>query len=277
MNRNKRLASTVPNHIILLILTFIAFAPILVLFMNSVKTSAEISVNPLGFPRNPQFQNFSEAWETARYSTTFLNSLILTGGSIIGVVVLSGLGGFALARLNLRGADLLTFYFLVGTSVPAQLFIVPLFIQWRDVGLYNTYLGVIIIYVALFSPFSTYLLRAYMLSIPEEFVEAARLDGASQFQVFRHVIMPLTWPGFLTVALVVGLWSWNEFLFAVTFLPDPDMKPVSTGLFAFQDRYSRNWGLTNAAAVIMIAPIIVLFLFLQRRFIEGLTQGGLKG
>ncbi len=89
--------------------------------------------------------------------------------------------------------------------------------------------------------------------------------------------MPLSWPGFLTIALVVGLWSWNEFLFAVTFLPDPSMKPVSTGLFAFQSRYSRDWGLTNAAAVIMILPVILLFLTLQRRFIEGLTQGGLKG
>jgi raffinose/stachyose/melibiose transport system permease protein len=190
--------------------------------------------------------------------------------------MLAGPAAYALARLRLRGSDLLTFYFLVGTSVPAQLFIVPLFIMWRDLSLLNTHLGLIIIYCGLSSPFATYLLRAYLISLPEEFVEVARIDGASNWQILRYVILPLSWPGFMTAALVVGLRSWNEFLFAVTFLNHPDLKPISTGLFAFQTRYARDWGLTNAGAVIMILPIIVLFLLMQRRFIEGLTQGGLK-
>lgn len=272
-----RKQSTLPNHIILMVLAFIALMPILTLFMNAFKTTAEIGINPLGIPQEWHVANFTEAWEVGRYSTILKNSIIITGGTIIGTLTLAGLGAYALARLKLRGADLLTFYFLVGTSVPAQLFIVPLFIMWRDLNLINTHIGLIIIYCGLQSPFATYLLRSYLISLPEEFIEAARIDGASNWQVLRHIILPLSWPGFITAALIVGLGSWNEFLFAVTFLNSPDLKPISTGLYAFQTRYSRDWGLTNAGAVIMIVPIIILFLFLQRQFVEGFTQGGLKG
>ncbi len=276
MLKSGREHSTMPNHVILMTLAFIAFMPIAILFMNAFKTTAEIGRNPLGVPSVWHIENFSEAWEVGRYGTILRNSVIITGGTIVGTLMLAGSGAYALARLKLRGGDLLTFYFLVGTSVPAQLFIVPLFIMWRNFGLINTQLGLIIIYCGLSSPFATYLLRSYMVSLPEEFMEAARVDGATNWHIFRHIILPLSWPGFVTAALVVGLSSWNEFLFAVTFLTDPSLKPISTGLYAFQSRYSRDWGLTNAGAVIMITPIIILFLILQRRFVEGLTQGGLK-
>jgi raffinose/stachyose/melibiose transport system permease protein len=205
-----------------------------------------------------------------------MNSLILTSGTIVGTLILAGLAAYALARLKLRGSDFLGFYFLIGTSVPPFLFIIPLFYMWRQLGLVNSHVGLIIIYCALHSPFATFLLRSYMVALPEEFVEAARIDGASHWQVFRFVILPLSWPGFLTAGLVVGLAVWNEFLFGITFLQTPELKPVSTSLFAFQQQFFRDWGLTNAGSVIMILPIIILFLLLQRRFIEGLTQGGLK-
>ena len=115
------------------------------------------------------------------------------------------------------------------------------------------------------------------MAIPKGFEDAARVDGASELQVLRHVIAPITWPGFLTVGLVVGLGAWNEFLFAVTFLHREEVKPISTSLYAFMSRYGREWGKTSAAAAIMMLPVVILFLMLQRRFIEGLTQGGLRG
>jgi raffinose/stachyose/melibiose transport system permease protein len=149
--------------------------------------------------------------------------------------------------------------------------------MWQKLGLVDNLLGVIIIYWATTTPFATFLLRSFMVSIPRDFDEAARIDGASEWQVFRRVIMPITWPGFLTVALVAGLAAWNEFLIAVTFLHDPNMKPLSTSLLSFANRYTSDWGLISAASVIMIFPVIVIFLLLQRQFIEGLTRGGLKG
>lgn len=276
MRRSQRTASTAPNYIILSIFAVFALMPVVILFMNSIKTTGEIAQNPFGFPINPRLQNYPDAWAQGNFSTTLGNSTILTMGTIFGTLLLAGAAAYALARLKLRGGDLIGFYFMVGTSVPPQLFMIPLFFMWRQVGLVNSHFGLIIIYCALHSPFATFLLRSYMVSLPEEFMEAARIDGASNWQVYRHIILPLSWPGFLTAGLVVGLGTWNEFLFGLTFLQKAELKPVSTSLFAFQQQFARDWGLTNAGSVIMIIPVILLFLLLQRRFIEGLTQGGLK-
>jgi len=261
---------------ILILLAVFAIGPLVILIMNSVKSTAEIGRNPIGFPETVILQNFADAWQEGNYATTIRNSVVLTFGTIVGTLTIAGLAAYALARLKLKGANLIAFYFLVGTSVPAQLFMIPLFFVWRELGLVNTHIGLILIYCGIYSPFSTYLLRSYMISLPEEFVEAAKIDGASNWVIFRHIIMPLSWPGFLTAGLVVGLNVWNEFLFAVTFLPGTDQRPIATSLFAFQARFGRDWGLTSAGSVIMVLPIIVLFLMLQRRFMEGLTAGGLK-
>jgi raffinose/stachyose/melibiose transport system permease protein len=276
MRRSRRTASTIPNYIILSLMAVFALFPVTVLVMNSFKTTSEIGRNPFGAPQEVRIQNYSDAWERGKFATTLANTTILTVGTIAGTLLLAGLAAFALARLKLRGADYLGFYFMIGTSVPPFLFIIPLFYMWRQIGLVNSHVGLIIIYCALFSPFSTFLLRSYMVALPEEFIEAARIDGASHWDVYRHIILPLSWPGFLTAGLVVGLGVWNEFLFGITFLQKPELKPVSTSLFAFQQQFFRDWGLTNAGSVIMVLPVIVLFLLLQRRFIEGLTQGGLK-
>ena len=272
----RRTQSTLPNYIVLILLALFAGLPIALLITNSLKSTAEIAASPFSMPREVLWSNYAEAFETGKYGLTIRNSAILTISTIAFSLTVAGLAAYALARLKLKWANILSFYFLVGIGVPAQLFIIPLFFMWKQLGLVNTHIGLIIIYTALQAPFATYLLRSYMLSIPEEFVDAAKIDGASDWQVFRHVIAPLTGPGFLTAGLVIGLFTWNEFLFAVTFLPDPEFKPVATSLYAFQQRFGRDWGLTNAGSVIMMAPVLILFLALQRRFIEGLTQGGLK-
>lgn len=276
MFRSKRKASTLPNYVVLSLMAVFALAPIALLFINAFKTTAEIGMGPFSLPDRLLWSNFTTAWNEGNYATTIKNSVILTGSTVLGAVTLAGMAAYALARLNLKGSNLISFYFLIGTGVPAQLYIIPLFYTWKQFGLINSHFGLIIIYIALQSPFATYLLRSYMVSLPQEFIDAARIDGASNAQVLRHIIMPLSWPGFLTAALVVGLFTWNEFLFAVTFLPSTELKPIATSLYAFQLRFGRDWGLTNAGAVIMIVPVLVLFLLLQRNFIEGLTQGGLK-
>lgn len=277
MFRKKRTASRIPNYIILILLAFFAVVPILLLALNSLKATPEIQQNPFGLPVIPRFSNYVDAWVQGEFTTTMVNTLILTFGTILVVVVIGGLAAFSLARFRFTGANALSFYLLVGTTVPALLFMVPLYFIWARLGMVNSLQGLIIIYAALYSPFATYLLRSFLVSIPMDFEEAARIDGANDIQVLTRIILPLAWPGFLTVVLVVGLSVWNEFLFAVTFLQRPELKPISTSLQSFQGRYSRDWGLTSAASVIMIVPIVVLFLFLQRRFIEGLSRGGLKG
>ena len=277
MFRKRRTVSLVPNYIFLILLAFFAVTPIVLLFLNSLKQTAEIQQNPFGIPLNPRFGNYIDAWVQGGFSTTVLNTLILTSSTILAVLVIGGLGAFALARFRFAGANALSFYLLVGTSMPALLFMVPLYFMWARLGLVNNLVGLIIIYAALYSPFATYLLRSFLVSIPMDFEEAARIDGANDIQVLTRIILPLAWPGFLTVVLVVGLGVWNEFLFAITFLQDADLKPISTSVLSFQTRYSRDWGLTSAASMIMIIPVVILFLSLQRQFIEGLARGGLKG
>jgi raffinose/stachyose/melibiose transport system permease protein len=274
--RGRRVSSTLPNYIILFILLAFTVIPLLLLGLNSLKSTNEIATDPFSLPREILFSNYTEAWEEGNYAVTIRNSVILTATTITATLLFAGMAAYALTRLNLKGADYLSFYFLVGIGVPAQLFMIPLFFIWRDLGLVNSHIGLIIIYTGLNGPFATYLLRSYMLSIPEEIIDAARIDGASNMQVFRQIIMPLSAPGFLTAGLIIGLGVWNEFLFAVTFLHRPELKPVSTSLYAFQERFGRDWGLTNAGSVIMMLPVLIMFLLLQRRFIEGLTQGGLK-
>lgn len=277
MFRKRRTVSLVPNYIVLFLLAFFAVTPIVLLFLNSLKQTAEIQQNPFGIPLSPRFSNYVDAWMQGGFSTTVVNTLILTSSTIFLVLVIGGLGAFALARFRFAGANALSFYLLVGTSMPALLFMVPLYFMWARLGLVNSLLGLIIIYAALYSPFATYLLRSFLVSIPMDFEEAARIDGANDIQVLTRIILPLAWPGFLTVVLVVGLGVWNEFLFAITFLQDANLKPISTSVLSFQTRYSRDWGLTSAASMIMIIPVVILFLSLQRQFIEGLARGGLKG
>jgi len=142
--------------------------------------------------------------------------------------------------------------------------------------LLNTRLGLILIYVALNAPFSIFLLRSYLLGLSVDFEDAARVDGANELQVLTRIVLPLTWPGFLTVGLIVGLGVWSEFQIALIFVQEPDMFPMTTSFFKFSDRFSRDWALTSAGAVMMIIPVLLLFLALQRRFIEGLAQGGVK-
>jgi raffinose/stachyose/melibiose transport system permease protein len=276
-NRSRREGSPVPNYIILILLVVFALGPVVVLAFNSVKSSAEVGRNPLGLPADVKLDNYPRAWTIGQFSTTTGNSVILVVGTIIGVLVFGGAAAYSLAKMDLPGANLVMVYFLITSTLPIQLFLVPLFFLWNKLGLVNNLFGLMLIYIATNAPLAIFLLRSYMVQLPSEFEDAARVDGADELRVLTKIVIPLSWPGFLTVGLVTGLAVWNEFLLATVFLSQPNLFTVSTSYYNFQTRFSRDWGLTSAAAIMMIAPILVLFMLLQRRFIEGLTQGGLKG
>jgi raffinose/stachyose/melibiose transport system permease protein len=274
--RRGRDRSLLPNYIVLTLLAAFSLLPLVILVFNALKTTREIGANPLGLPLDPQWSNFAEAWVRGKFSLTMRNSTIIVAGTVAGVCLISGMAAYALARLKVPGGDFFGIYLLVGTSLPAALFLVPLFFLWNKIGLINNLFGLIVIYWATSSPFATFLLRSYMVAVPADFEDAARVDGANEWQVLRHVMLPIVWPGFLTVALVSGLGAWNEYLFARTFLIDEALRTVITSYEAFAGRFNRDWGLTSAAAIIMVFPVLAFFLALQRRFIEGLTQGGLR-
>ena len=249
--------------------------PLIVFFFNALKTPTEISRSPIGPPEVWHWENFVQAFNEANMGQGLLNSLIISLTTALGVSVIASMAAYSMTRLDLPGKGVWILYILVSTSLPLQLFLVPLLSWWSTLGLYNSQFGLIVIYWAVYSPFATMLLRSFLISIPVEYEEAARLDGASEWRLFTRVIVPMIWPGILTVALVAGLQAYNEFLLAVTFIQDSDKLPVSLSLFAFQQNYSPNWALVSAAGLIMAIPVIIVFLLLQRRFIEGYSQGGL--
>lgn len=272
----KRGTNLALNYLVLILLVLFANGPLVVLAFNSLKSNAEVAQNPLGPPQTLQFENYPEAWRQGDFATTVRNSLLFVVGTVTGVLVLGGLAAYSLARLDPPGSNLFMVYMLGGSTLPIWLFLVPLYFLWNRLGLINTMPGVILIYIALNAPLAVFLLRSFMVQLPRDFEDAARVDGANELQVLTRVILPLSWPGFLTVGLVVALGVWGEFQIALIFIQNPDLFPVTTSFWAFTRRFSRDWALTSAAAMMMIAPLLAIFLILQRRFIEGLTQGGVK-
>jgi raffinose/stachyose/melibiose transport system permease protein len=258
-------------------LALFAVVPVLVLFFNAFKSDAELGTNPLGFPQAWDFSNFATAWTLGRLGQGLLNSVIIVGGTLVGVWICAGMAAYALARLNIPFKRGITFYLLVIISLPVQMFLVPLFFLWTNLGLYDTLPGLILIHIALHTPFATLLLETFLVGIPKELDEAARLDGANEWQIATKIMLPLSQAGFLTVGLVTGLAVYGELFFAVTFLATPEQLPISAAFLQFQQGMSKLWGVTDAAGLMMVIPVIVLFLLMQRRFITGLASSGVKG
>ncbi|MFW6381609.1 MAG: carbohydrate ABC transporter permease [Bacillota bacterium] len=264
-------------YIILILLAIFALAPLLLMVINSFKTRMEITMNPIGWPEVFRWGNYVEAWQDAALGTALANSMFISGLTIIITCFVAGMAAYILSRKAVRGWGIVTLYFLACTTIPIQLFIIPLFFIFQKLGLVNSRLALCFIYTALYTPFSMFLLRAYFVRVGTEVIESARVDGATEWQIFTRIMLPLVSPGLLTVALVVGLWTWNEFLLAVTFLKEPATYTMAIRFYSFSGRYITEWGKMMAAAVIISIPMILLFIMLQRRFIEGMTSGGVKG
>ncbi|GLS19669.1 sugar ABC transporter permease [Labrys miyagiensis] len=264
-------------YAVLGLFAFIALFPIALLVLNSLKPAAAIVQNPLGLPEQIRWQNFVNAWNHAKFSKTFINSLIVSGTTIVLVSTTSSLTAYVLARHKIKSWKIFTFYLLATTTAPIQLYIFPLYFGFARLGLINNIFGVALIYTALYSPFAVMLLRTYFLAVPKELEEAAIVDGATHWQVFWRVMLPIVSPGILTVALIIGLNSWNEFLIATTFLQKQDNATAVIAFYLLSGQYSSDWGEIMAAALIIVVPVVALFVFMQKRFIEGMAGGSVKG
>ncbi|MEA3537195.1 carbohydrate ABC transporter permease [Rhizobium sp. CC-YZS058] len=264
-------------HITLALLLIITLFPIALMVLNAIKPSAEIVQNPLAWPSELRWDNFTRAWADANFGRTLLNSVVLTAMTIVLVCTTGSLTAYVLARRKIKRWKILTFYLLASTTAPIQLFLFPLYFGFARFGLINNPIAVAFIYTAVYSPFAIMLLRTYFLAVPKELEEAAQIDGASHWQVFTKVFLPIVSPGILTVALIIGLYSWNEFLIATTFLQGQDQLTAVVSFFLLSGQYSSDWGVIMAAALIIVLPIVVLFILLQRRFIDGMAGGSVKG
>ena len=259
------------------VLAFVALFPIALLVLNSLKSAQEIVQNPLSLPQAIRWDNFVRAWDDARFGRTLLNSVLLTGTTIVLVCTTGSMAAYVLARKKVKSWRVVTAYLLATTTAPIQLFLFPLYFGFARLGLINNVFAVSVVYTAIYSPFAIMLLRTYFLAVPKELEEAAQIDGATHWQVFTRVMLPIVSPGILTVALIIGLNSWNEFLIATTFLQKQDQLTAVVSFFLLSGQYSSDWGEIMAAALIIVLPVVIVFVFMQRRFIEGMAGGAVKG
>lgn len=263
--------------VFLVFMVLFAAIPLLQVLLNSFKTDKECKTSPLGLPKDWVFNNFGETWQIGGYATAYFNSLLTAFVVIAVVLVVVGLGAYALTKLQFKLRGFFTAYFFVAISLPSFLYIVPDYFVMNKLGLVDTRWSLMIVYTAIQIPFNMLLLRTFLAGIPRELEEAAKIDGCSELNSLLRITIPIAKPMFLTVAILVFVNVWNEFLWSNTFITKDELKLVATRYVRFTGEYGMNMARIYTASVITIAPVIVLYLFFSRRFIEGMTSGSVKG
>ena len=264
-------------YIPLIALLIFAVAPLLLAWFTAFKSAEQQLINPYGLPIPPTWENLTEAWTVGRFGVYLKNSVIISVADVIGMVIISSLAGYAFARMQFPGQKLLLYGLLIGLTIPVAAIIIPLYLTMRDFRLLNTYGSVIIADIALAAPIFVFIMRAFFKDLPAELDDAARIDGASEFQIFWQIMLPLARPGLLTVALLEFLWSWNDLFLPLVFLVSDELRTLPVGMLFFQGRFTIDYGLMSAGVLIISLPVTILFLIFQRDFVKGLASGALKG
>lgn len=273
----KAIAFAVIRNVFLVFMALFAAVPLIQVLLNSFRTDREVKTMPLGLPKEWVFNNFSETWEIGGYATAYFNSLLTAFVVIAVVLVVVGLGAYAICKLEFKLRGFFTAYFFVAISLPGFLYIVPDYFLMNKVGLVDTRWSLMIVYTAMQIPFNMLLLRTFLTGIPRELEEAGKIDGCNELQSFLKITLPIAKPMFLTIAILVFVNVWNQFLWSNTFITTEELKLVATRFVKFTGEYGSNMARIYTASVITIAPVVILYLFFSRKFIEGMTSGSVKG
>jgi multiple sugar transport system permease protein len=248
------------------------------LINTSLKTGADLSSANL-VPPSPTLDNYTSIFEDTAFTMALRNSAIVAGSVTALSLLIGSFAGYALARLHLPFKFLILAVLLSISTFPPIAIAAPVFEIWTDIGLYNTYLGLILPSLAFGLPLTVYILASFFRDIPRELEEAALIDGATRFQAFRKIVIPLGAPGVVTAGLLVFIFAWNEFLFAITLTSTPDRRtvPAAIAFFTGSAQFEIPLGTISAASVVVTVPLIILVLIFQRRIVAGLTAGAVKG
>lgn len=235
--------------------------------------------NPTGltWPTDPQWGNFVTAFETGHVWTLMMSSSLIVLGVVPISLLFATLAGYALGNLRIPGGRFILIFLVLGLTIPFEALIIPLYYEIQGFGLLNTQWAIILPLIGLYMPFGVVWMRAHFVNVPRELSEAARMDGATTLQEFRRIQLPLAVPSLSALAILLFLWTWNQFLLPVVLVSDPLKRTVAGSLTYFQGQYSSSIPLLNAGALIIIAPAIIVFLIFQRQFIKALLQGAVKG
>ena len=242
--------------------------------LASLKTRAEI-FSPSWLPAEPQWSNYTAAMTAAPFGRYFLNSALIATTTTLSTLFFASLAGYGFAHYDFWGRDLLFMAILSTLMVPFQVIMVPLYILVRDLGWLNSYQGIII--PGALSAFGVFLMRQFIQTIPGELFDAARIDGASEFGIYRRIVLPLARPALSALAIFTFLEQWNSLLWPLIVITDRELRPLQLGLSEFSTQYATDYPLLLAASVVSLLPVVVLFLVLRRQFVRGIVMSGLKG
>jgi len=276
--RKPRNIGRVVIHLVLIALSVVFLLPFFWMLSTALKSESQIFVNPpVWFPRPMQWDNFKKAVEYIPFFKYMRNTTFVAIMDVLGTVIACPLAAYGLSRIEWKGRDALFFITIAVMMIPTEVTMVPSFVLYNKLGLVGTYLP---LYITSFfggRPFMIFLLRQFFMNLPRDLEDAARIDGANELHIYAKIVLPLVVPGILTVALFRFMNSWNDFLGPLLYLSDEKMYTLSIGLQMFTTQYKTQWALLMAASLLITLPVIVIYFFVQKRFIEGITFSGIKG
>ncbi|MDR0568886.1 MAG: carbohydrate ABC transporter permease [Spirochaetaceae bacterium] len=276
--RKTNVAAQFCVYLVMGIFTLLALYPILWLVIQSFKTTQDyMTVSKLAFPSVWFFKNYPLTWETGKFGTLIINSIVYTAVTVCLVILLSFMAGFAFAKLPSPLTKVLHGSFIIGILLTLQSILVPLFLMINGVGLYDTRLGVLIPYIGVGLPMGVYLGTEYIKSVPDALIESARIDGAKYFKVFASIIMPMASPVATSVAILMITGTWNEFMLINILASKNEIKSLPVGINMFSGALASDYGKQFSALVIGMIPMIIFYLVFRRQITKGVAAGAVKG
>ncbi len=276
-DRNRKSFKQPIIYAILILFSVVNIYPILWMVINSLKSEQEFSIDKIGLPDELVFQNYVDAWNTANFSGFFFNSVVVSVIAVIITVLSGALAAYFLSRFTFKMNKLLYGFFIFGLLVPIHATLIPMFLLMQNLGLLNTRISLVFPYVAFNMPVTIFLLVSFMKSFPKDIEESAIMDGASIFRIFWSIILPMTKPAIATVTILAFINNWNEFVFALVLVNDPALQTLPLGLQNFAGQYSTNYVAQMSGLTMALIPILIVFLFLEKEIVKGMTAGAVKG
>ncbi len=264
------------GRVFLVLLMVVTIVPFVSLFLTALHPSGSYPAG-LSWPSTPQWGNFAKAFQAAHMGDLLASSVLIVLGVVPISLLIATMAGFAIGHLRMPGRRVVFLLFVLGLTLPFEGIITPLYYQIRDMGLLNTRWAIIVPLIGLFMPFAVFWMRAHFVNVPEEISEAARIDGAGTWQQFWRIHVPLAAPAISSLAILLFLWTWNQFLLTIVLVDDPAKRTMAGALGAFQGQWGTDIPLLCAGSLLVLAPTLVIFLIFQRRFVSALLQGSLKG
>ncbi len=251
--------------------------PVVASVLTSLKSLDELNRGEYWtFPEALLFSNYAEAWD-AGFSDYFWNSFVITIPSVFLVLFFSSLNGYVLSRLHFRGREALVLIFVAGMLLPFQILLIPVFyLSSQVLGTYDTHFGLILFHTAFQVGFGSFFMRNFILTLPGGLIEAARLDGCGEWRIYSRIVLPLMKPALAALATLLFTWIWNDYLWALIMIQSDSLKPVTFGLQNLRGQWVSSYQLQSAGALIAAIPPVIMFVFLQKHFIRGLTMGSTK-